>query len=104
MFANGGGAHVKHDALDMAFRKAVKKAELKREPGKRLSLHSLRHGYGSMLLGNGVGLAEVSAWLGHRKISTTEKWYAKRLQTVLDLAAERMRRLEQERPMLLTDC
>jgi integrase len=98
----GNGRHVKHDALDAAFRKAVKAAGIEREDGKRLSLHSLRHGYGSLLLANGVGLAEVSAWLGHRKISTTERWYAKKIDTVLDLAAERMRELERQRPMLLT--
>jgi integrase len=58
-------------------------------------------GYGSLLLANGVGLAEVSAWLGHRKISTTERRYAKQIETVLDRAAERMRELERQRPMLL---
>jgi integrase/recombinase XerD len=76
----GNGHHVKHDALDAAFRKAVKAAGIERDDGKRLSLHSLRHGYGSLLLANGVGPAEVSAWLGHRKISTTERWYANRLR------------------------
>jgi integrase len=99
----GNGHYVRHDQLDMALRKAVRDAGIEREEGKRLSLHSLRHGYGSVLLGSGAaGLAEVSAWLGHRKISTTEKWYAKRIETLLDLAAQRMRELERERPMLVT--
>jgi integrase len=92
-----GPSHVKHDALDQAFRDAIETAGIDRHPDKRLSLHSLRHGYGSLLLAHGEQLANVSAWLGHRKISTTERWYTHQIESLLDVAAERMRERERER-------
>jgi site-specific recombinase XerD len=62
-----------------------------------MSPHSLRHGYGSVLAARGEELATVSAWLGHRKISTTERWYAHLIETLLDVAAERMRERDRSR-------
>jgi integrase len=96
-FLFGDGRHVKHDVFDQAFRKGVNDAGIDRHPAKRLSPHSLRHGYGSLLLAHGEQLSNVSAWLGHRKISTTEKWYAHQIESLLDVAAERMRERERER-------
>jgi hypothetical protein len=66
-------------------------------PDRRLSPHSLRHGYGSLFLARGEQVSNVSAWLGHRKISTTERWYAHQIESMLDVAAERMRQRERER-------
>jgi integrase len=97
-FVFGGLDHVKHGALDDAFRVGVEAARIKREPDKRLSLHSLRHGYGSLLLAHGNPLSAVSAWLGHRRLSTTERWYTHRIHTLLDVAAEQMRERERARP------
>ena len=39
----------------------------------------------------GEPLVNVSRWLGHRKISTTERWYVHQIESADDLAAERMR-------------
>jgi integrase len=96
-FVFGDGRHVKHGQLDEAFRTAVETAGIKRDPDKRLSPRALRHSYGSLLLARGEQVSTVSAWLGHRKISTTEKWYAHQIETLLDVAAERMRERERER-------
>jgi integrase len=96
-FVFGGDRHVRHGTLDMAFRKAVAAAGIERHPDRRLSPHSLRHGYGSLLLARGEQVSNVSAWLGHRKISTTERWYAHQIESMLDVAAERMRQRERER-------
>lgn len=42
---------------------------------KKLSVHSLRHTYGSILLNNGVDIKVVSQLLGHSDISTTYNVY-----------------------------
>jgi integrase len=52
-----------------AFRAAVRKAGLTSD--ERLSLHSLRHGYASMLIAQGLDVMFVSRQLGHAKASTT---------------------------------
>jgi integrase len=56
--------------LSSAFGQAIKRAKLKR-PGKRLSLHSLRHGYGSGLIADGRDIGQVSRTLGHANLSIT---------------------------------
>jgi integrase len=90
-FVFGGDRHVTHERLARAFGTAVKNAGIERDPDRRLSPHSLRHAYGSLLIADGVALVHVSRWLGHRKISTTEKWYVHQIESIDDLAAERMR-------------
>jgi site-specific recombinase XerD len=50
-----------------------------------------------LLLARGEQVSTVSAWLGHRKISTTELWYEHQIESLLDVAAERMRERERER-------
>ena len=42
----------------------------------RLSLHSLRHGYASLLIGQGLPLLFISRQLGHSKPSMTLNVYA----------------------------
>jgi len=42
---------------------------------KEYSLHSLRHGYGSILISQGVDIKTVSILLGHKDISTTYNIY-----------------------------
>jgi integrase len=90
-FVFGGEKHVTHERLDRVFRRAVRNAGIERDPGKRLSPHSLRHTFGSLLIADGEPLVNVSRWLGHRKISTTERWYVHQIESADDLAAERMR-------------
>jgi integrase len=56
------------------FRQAVKRAGLQ-APGK-LTLHSLRHGFASLLIANGLNLVCVSCQLGHTNPSITLEVYA----------------------------
>ena len=93
-FLFGGDRHVTRGRLDRAFKIALKAAKIEHDAEKRLSLHSLRHGYGSLLIAGGEQVVNVSRWLGHRKISTTEKWYVHQIESLDDLAAERMRERE----------
>ncbi len=58
----------------IAFRKAIGAAELQ-TPGK-LTLHSLRHGYASLLIANGLNVVFVSRQLGHANQSITLEVYA----------------------------
>jgi integrase len=56
------------------FRRAVKAAGL-HAPGK-LTLHSLRHGFASLLIANGLNVVYVSRQLGHANPSVTLGVYA----------------------------
>ena len=42
---------------------------------RRISLHSLRHSCGSILLANGVHMKEIQAWLRHSSYHTTANRY-----------------------------
>jgi hypothetical protein len=57
-----------------AFRAAVKDAEITSR--SRLSLHSLRHSFASLLIANGLNVVFVSRQLGHAKPTTTLAVYA----------------------------
>src|SRR5581483_5120795 len=51
--------------------------------GKRLkpevyvTPHVLRKTFGTILLARDVPIERISAWLGHKDISTTQRWYAR---------------------------
>jgi hypothetical protein len=59
---------------DDGFRDAVKRAGLQ-APG-RLSLHSLRHGFASLLIAEGMNVVFVSRQLGHANPTITLGVYA----------------------------
>ncbi len=42
----------------------------------RLNVHGTRHGTASLLLGKGATMKEVAEQLGHRSITTTDRYYA----------------------------
>lgn len=65
---------------------------LRKAAGFDCRLHDLRHAYASHLLAEGVPLPEVSALLGHARISTTADLYAHVVQRSGPSAAEVMRR------------
>jgi integrase len=56
------------------FRQAVKRAGLQ-APGK-LTLHSLRHGFASLLISQGLNVVFVSRQLGHANPNITLQVYA----------------------------
>jgi integrase len=58
--------------ISHAFKKSCRAAKLDND----FHLHSLRKSFGSLLVGSGVGIFEVSKLLGHSSVSTTEKSYA----------------------------
>ena len=61
--------------MHMAFDRAVHSAGLSNIPGAgKLRIHDLRHLCGSFLVMNGVDLETVRSILGHRDLSTTQKY------------------------------
>jgi integrase len=75
VFCNTVGASLDYRDVGEGFRQAVKAAGLA-VPGKRLSLHSLRHSYASMLIATGVNVVVVSKQLGHANAKITLEVYA----------------------------
>ena len=74
VFANTLGRPLDYRKVGENFRQAVKQAGLQ-APGK-LTLHSLRHGYASLLIANGLNVVFVSRQLGHANPSITLDVYA----------------------------
>ncbi|MBA3261471.1 MAG: tyrosine-type recombinase/integrase [Thermoleophilaceae bacterium] len=95
VFPNEDGGHITYPAFAAAFARAVEAAGL--GPDETLTPHSLRHGFGSMMLAGGDALMTVSNWLGHTRVSTTERWYAHQIAAMQDEASERMRARMDER-------
>lgn len=62
-----GSKHISRLSLWQAFRAAVREAGITR----RVSPHSLRHGYATRLLESGVDSRVVQVLLGHASIKTT---------------------------------
>ena len=61
--------------MHMAFNRAVKRASLENLPGAgKLRIHDLRHLCGSYLIMNGADLESVREILGHRDITTTQRY------------------------------
>jgi integrase len=83
------GHHVTYPTFAYRFESAVTGARLGNGP--ELTPHSLRHGFGSLMLAFGHPLVTVSAWLGHKRTSTTERWYLHQIESMHDEAGDRMR-------------
>ena len=75
VFANTVGRGRDYRRVGEAFRQAVKRAGIAHD-GKRLSLHSLRHSYASLLIANGLNVVFVSRQLGHANPTITLNTYA----------------------------
>ena len=74
VFCNTLGRGLDYRDVGDGFRQAVKRAGLQ-APGK-LTLHSLRHGFASLLIANGLNVVYVSRQLGHANPSITLEVYA----------------------------
>jgi integrase len=74
VFSDTTGRGLDYRDIGEAFQAAVKSAGLKAHG--RLTLHSLRHGFASMLIAQGLNVVFVSHQLGHAKPTTTLEVYA----------------------------
>lgn len=68
VFLNRRGAHLTRQMIFIFMQQAVDEAGI----GKRVSPHSLRHSFATVLVENGADLRSVQEMLGHESISTTE--------------------------------
>jgi integrase len=75
VFCNPAGRGLDRRDVGEDFRATLKRAQIA-APGKRLTLHSLRHGYASLLIGNGLNVVFVSRQLGHANPNITLGVYA----------------------------
>ena len=69
------GRRVAHGQLADDFATAVKAAGID-DHSKRLTPHSLRHGYGSMLIAAGRDVVRVSRRMGHASVAITLRVYS----------------------------
>ena len=67
MFPNRLGQPVHIDVLRRAFQAAVREVGLQ----KKVTLHSLRHGFATHLLEDGTDIRIIQALLGHSTLETT---------------------------------
>jgi integrase len=74
VFTNGAGRPLDYRKVGEAFRVAVRRAGVRGDG--RLSLHSLRHGYASLLIAEGLDVVFVSRQLGHADPGVTLSVYA----------------------------
>ena len=74
IFTTSTGRCLDYRKVGEAFRLAVRRTGI-REDG-RLSLHSLRHGFASLLIAEGLDVVFVSRQLGHADASVTLSVYA----------------------------
>jgi len=71
VFTSDGGAPVFPDSISKWFSKFIKRSGL-----PKVTVHSLRHTYASLMISDGVPLVVVSHQLGHAQTSTTANIYA----------------------------
>lgn len=74
VFSNRLGRGLDYRKVGQAFRDAVRSSGLRADG--RLSLHSLRHGYASELISQGLDVLFVSRQLGHANPNVTLEVYA----------------------------
>src|SRR5689334_970592 len=87
VFTTPSGRGVDQRPVGRAFRDSVSRAGLQ-VPG-RLSLHSLRHGFASLLIAEGLHVAFVSRQLGHANPTITLGVYAHLFERADHAAAAR---------------
>ena len=78
---NGIGLTIHPDSISDFFHKFVVKNKF--EEG--LTLHSLRHSYGSLMLASGSSIKTVSSLLGHAQTSTTANIYIHQIRSKNDV-------------------
>jgi site-specific recombinase XerD len=79
-------------AIHESFNALVRRCELQSDPPFNISLHTLRHTFGSWLAIQGVPRSAIQKLMGHKSITTTER-YAHLRGENLGTAVERIERL-----------
>lgn len=72
----GGITGLSPNAIDSAFRKAVKESGV-----KKIRIHDLRHSHATWLINSGVNIVAVSKRLGHKDVTTTLSVYTHLLES-----------------------
>ena len=85
IFANPDGTPLKPDSVSASVSALCRRLKLP----KGVSLHTLRHSYGSHLLAAGMPLPAVSARLGHSSVRVTADVYSHAIRGQDDEAARR---------------
>jgi len=75
VFCRTDGRHNVYNSFQTGMVAAAKRAGLMVEGKPTPTLHSLRHGFGSMLIANGADIAFVSKQMGHENLSFTLDTY-----------------------------
>lgn len=73
VFIGRQGRHVDANALRLRYYAALERAEL-----KRIRIHDLRHGFGTVCAAKGVPQTAIKEWMGHSDLATTEIYTASR--------------------------
>jgi integrase len=76
VFSNTLGRGLDYRDVGEHFRATLKRSGITPTAGGRLTLHSLRHGFASLLIARGLNVVFVSRQLGHSNPSITLKVYA----------------------------
>jgi integrase len=88
VYANTLGRSLDYRDVGEAFRATVRRSGI--TASGRLSLHSLRHGYASLLIAKGLNVVFVSRQLGHANPNVTLSTYAHLFERADHAAAARV--------------
>ena len=81
LFLNARGARLTSRSIDRMVKKYVRAFG----PNVKVSPHSLRHAFASHLLTEGADLRSIQEMLGHRSLSTTQKYTQVSIQQLMEV-------------------
>lgn len=75
----------KWESVHVSFNGAVKASGIKSEYPERVTIHTLRHTFGSHLVMMGVPMRVIQQLMGHRNLTTTERYAHLSPETLTDV-------------------